>query len=51
MKGNKLVLKSLSPKSRWCDKDHVMLLACFQLLTDFLDKERPEQIVDYVRKG
>jgi len=23
----------------WCDKDHVMLHACFQLLSDFVEKE------------
>ena len=23
----------------WCDKDHVLLHACFQLLTDFVEKE------------
>ena len=26
MKGNKLVLKDLPANSKWCDKDHVMLL-------------------------
>src|ERR1051326_2023089 len=23
----------------WCDKDHVLLHACFQLLSDFVEKE------------
>ena len=47
MKGNVLVLKDLPKNSKWCDKDHVMLLACFQILTDFLEKEKPQTIVDY----
>jgi len=48
MKGNKLVLKDLPADSKWCDKDHVMLLACFQLLVDFVEKEKPQNIVDFV---
>ena len=31
----------------WCDKDDVLLHAAFQLLTDFMELERPDQIVDY----
>lgn len=26
----------------WCDKDHVLLHACFQLITDFVEKELAE---------
>lgn len=26
----------------WIDRDHAMLLACFKLLTDFVEKEDPE---------
>jgi hypothetical protein len=26
----------------WCDKDHVLLHACFQLLSDFVEKEIPK---------
>jgi hypothetical protein len=26
--------------SDWCDKDIIMLHACFQLLTDFVEKEK-----------
>ena len=48
MKGNKLVLKDLPANSKWCDKDHVMLLACFQLLVDFVEKEKPQKFVDFV---
>jgi hypothetical protein len=48
MKGNKLVLKDLPANSKWCDKDHVMLLACFQLLVDFVEQEKPQKHTDYV---
>jgi hypothetical protein len=34
----KLKIKSLK-KHSWADKDTVILHACFQLLTDFVDKE------------
>jgi hypothetical protein len=49
MKGNTLKLDDLPKKSQWCDKDHVMLCACFQLLVDFIEKEKPQKIVDYQR--
>ena len=47
MKGNTLILKDLKKNSEWCDKDHVLLYACFQVLVDFLEKEKPQTIVDY----
>jgi len=47
MKGNVLTLRSLSARNAWCDKDHVLLHACFQILVDFLDREKPQTIVDY----
>jgi hypothetical protein len=47
MKGNVLKLKNLPKNSPWCDKDEVMLYACFQLLVDFIEKEKPQKIVDY----
>ena len=47
MKGNVLQLHGLRPKSRWTDKDHVMLHACFQLLVDFIEQEKPQAIIDY----
>jgi hypothetical protein len=47
MKGNVLILKDLKKNSEWCDKDHVLLYACFQVLVDFLEKEKPQAIVDY----
>lgn len=31
----------------WCDKDIVLLHACFQLLTDFVEKEEPEVPTDW----
>jgi hypothetical protein len=34
---NLLKIESLS--GGWCDKDHVILHACFQLLSDFVEKE------------
>jgi hypothetical protein len=47
MKGNVLKLQNLKKKNEWWDKDQVMLYACFQLLMDFLEKEKPQTIVDY----
>ncbi len=41
------LLKIHSLQKGWCDKDHVMLHAAFQLLVDFVEKERPEEIVDW----
>lgn len=32
-------LKIESLNEGWCDKDHVLLHACFQLLSDFVEKE------------
>jgi ssDNA-specific exonuclease RecJ len=35
-----LKIKTLYPvKEGWCDKDMIMLHACFQLLTDFVEQE------------
>ena len=31
----------------WYDKDDVLLHAAFQLLTDFIERERPDQVVNY----
>ena len=41
------ILKIHSLDKGWCDKDHVMLHAAFQLLVDFVEKEKPDQIVDW----
>jgi hypothetical protein len=35
------ILKIESLGNGWCDKDHVLLHACFQLLSDFVEKEMP----------
>lgn len=44
MRGNKLVIASLSHKSKrgkleWCDKDYVLLHACFELLRQYVEEE------------
>lgn len=31
----------------WCDRDRVLLHAAFQILVDFVDKERPFEVTDY----
>lgn len=31
----------------WCDKDMVLLHACFQLLTDFIEKEKADELTDW----
>ena len=31
----------------WYDKDEVLLHAAFQLLTDFIEQEKPDKIVDW----
>jgi hypothetical protein len=36
------ILKIDSLSDGWCDKDHVLLHACFQLLSDFVEKELPK---------
>jgi hypothetical protein len=41
------VLKIHTLEKGWCDKDYVMLQAVFQLLVDFVEKEKPDQIVDW----
>ncbi len=35
-------LKINSLTNGWCDKDHVLLHACFQLLSDFVEQEIPK---------
>jgi hypothetical protein len=41
------ILKIHSLEKGWCDKDYVMLHAVFQLLVDFVEQEKPDQIVDW----
>ena len=40
-------LKITTLDKGWHDKDEVLLHAAFQLLADFVEKERPEKIVDW----
>jgi hypothetical protein len=47
MKGNILKLTALKKNNEWCDKSRVLLYACFQILVDFIEKEKPQRIVDY----
>jgi hypothetical protein len=47
MKGNLLKITTLPADSEWCDKDYVLLHACFQLLVDFIEQEKPQEFVDY----
>lgn len=41
----KLIISTLD--RTWTDKDEVMLHACFQLLVDFIEKERAREVVDF----
>jgi hypothetical protein len=41
------ILKIHTLENGWCDKDYVMLHAVFQLLADFVEQEKPDQIVDW----
>ena len=41
------ILKIHTLEKGWCDKDRVLLHAAFQLLVDFVEKERPAEIVDW----
>jgi len=40
------VLKARSLPSTWVDKDEQMLHFCFQLLVDFIEKERAFEVID-----
>ena len=44
-------LKIQTLDSRWHDKDNVMLHAAFQCLVDFIEKEKPDEIVDWEGTG
>jgi hypothetical protein len=44
-KPNLLRIKTIN--ATWCDKDIVMLHACFQLLTDFIEQENPFETTDW----
>ena len=34
-------------RGQWYDKDHILLHTAFQILVDFVEKERPAEIVDW----
>lgn len=43
-----LKIESLEPVSkRWCDRDFIMLHACFQILKDFVEKEKGDEHCSY----
>ena len=42
---NLLQIKTIN--ATWYDKDTVMLHACFQLLTDFIEQENPFETIDW----
>ena len=31
----------------WCDRDYILLHAAFQVLVDFIEKEKPDRIIDW----
>jgi hypothetical protein len=41
------ILKINTLNKGWCDKDHMILHAAFQLLVDFVEKEKPDQIINW----
>jgi hypothetical protein len=41
------ILKIHTLEKDWCDKDYAMIHAVFQLLADFVEEEKPDQIVDW----
>lgn len=42
-----VTLKIKTLKKGWHDKDLIMLHAAFQLLTDYIELEKPEEIIDW----
>ena len=40
-------LKIHTLEKGWCDKDYIMLHAVFQLLVDFVEKEKPAKMIDW----
>lgn len=41
------ILRIQSLEKGWCDKDEVMLHAVFQLLVDFVEQEKPDEVLDW----
>ena len=46
-----IYLKIQTLDKGWHDKDEILLHAAFQLLADFVEKERPDKIVDWNANG
>src|ERR1051326_3249456 len=46
-----LILKIHTLKKGWHDRDHLLLHAAFQLLVDFIEREKPGKIVDWSADG
>jgi hypothetical protein len=44
---NKFKPRKGKPEDCWHDADEIILHACFQALCDFVEKEKPQNIVDY----
>lgn len=42
-----LKIHSLPNSRNWIDRDYLMLHACFQILTDFIEKENGDSNCDY----
>jgi len=40
-------LKIHTLEKGWCDKDYIMLHAAFQVLVDFVEKEKPGERIDW----
>lgn len=42
-----LKITTLPSVKTWCDKDEIMLHACFQLLVDYIEKEKGDTHCNY----
>lgn len=42
-----LKINSLPPSKQWVDRDELMLHACFQILEDFIEKEKGDTHCNY----
>ena len=41
------ILKIKTLSKEWADRDRILLHAAFQVLVDFIEKEKPEKIIEY----
>jgi len=44
-------LKISTLNSQWHDQDQIMLHAAFQCLVDYIEKEKPDEVVDWEGTG